>query len=243
MVGSASLGAYTIAFLLTDSIRSKLMNILQKVLFPAYSKLQDDVAEINRYYLGAMRFNTLLVVPVICSFLVFGEELLLYGFGSEWEEAVAPLKVLSIAALIASIGGTNSSVLKAIGKPNLVFKIRLGVSVGLFVPALLIGIHFFGLIGAAWAVVVNKTAARIWYHYYLRRDVGTTEWQVLKALSPALLGLAVMAVIGLALRSLMNPDTLFTALVATSLSGLIYLAVVTPLVWSELTALRRRMRS
>lgn len=243
MVGSASLGAYTLAFLLTDSIRSKLMSILEKVLFPAYSKLQDNRDEINRYYLGAMRFNTLLVAPVICAFLVFGEELLLYGFGSEWEEAVAPLKILSFAALIASIGGTNSSVLKAIGKPNLVFRVRLGVSVGMFIPALLIGIHFFGLIGAAWAVVFNKTAARIWYHIHLRRDMGTTEIQVLRALSPAVIGLTVMTVTGLSLKFLIEPYTLFEALIATTASVVIYIAAVTPLVWTEITTLRQRMRS
>ncbi len=243
LVGAASLGAYTIAFLLTDAIRSKLMAVMSRVLYPAYSRIQHDLEKLNQYYLGSIRVNTLMVGPILCSLFIYGEELLLYGFGDEWSEAVAPLQLLSVAAFIQTIGGTNSHALKAVDRPELAFKVRMVESMCVMIPALLIGVHYYGLVGAGAAVVLSKTFSRLAYHYYLRKIVGTTELGVLRAVGPSFVALGAMSAVLVGLRHFWPIDSLVQTVGFVIAAGMVYLAVGVPLVRDDIKQLWAETRT
>ena len=243
LVGAASLGAYTIAFLLTDAIRSKLMAVMSRVLFPAYSRIQHDLEKLNQYYLGSIRVNTLMVAPILCSLFIYGEELLLYGFGEEWSEAVAPLQLLAVAAFIHTIGGTNSHALKAVDRPELAFKVRMVESMCVMIPALVVGVHYYGLVGAGAAVILSKTFSRLAYHYYLRKIVGTTELGIVRAIAPSLVALMAMSTTLVGLRYLWPVDSLVQTLGFIVLAGIAYLAVGLPLVRDDIEQLWAETRT
>ena len=240
MLGASALGAYSLAFLITDSIRGKLMSVMGTVLFPAYSKLQNDLVKLNEYYIASVRFNTLVVIPVICASMVYPEQIILYGFGEEWLEAVAPLRLLALAALIHTIAGTNSQALKAVNRPDIGFKIKGVVSVGFFLPTLIIATYFYGLIGAAWAVIGAKTLERIAFHVALRRVIGTREWDILKALIPSVIAGSSMTIVLYILQWQWPIESLWQLLFFLILGGLVYLAAALPLVWRELMSLRSK---
>lgn len=242
MVGAASLGAYTIAFLLTDAIRSKLMTALSRVLFSAYSRIQTDIGKVNRYYLGSIRFSVLLVAPILCAFFFYGEELLIYGFGDEWHAAVEPLRLLAVAALIHTVGGTNSTALKAVDKPELSFKVRMFESMCVMIPGLLIGVHYFGLVGAGAAVIASKIASRLAFHYFMRKIIGTTEIQVLRAIGPGMVAVVFMGVALVILRHLWTIDSLLQTVSFIMLGGIVYTCVALPMIFGDIRELWRRTR-
>ncbi len=243
LVGAASLGAYAIAFLLTDAIRAKLMAVLRKVLYPTYSRLQDDLERLNRYYLGSIRVNTLLVAPILCALFVYSEPLLIYGFGEEWHEGVAPLKLLAVAAFIHVIGGTNSDALKAVDRPDLAFKVKMCVSMGVMVPGLLVGVHYWGLVGAGAAVIASKTVSRLAFHWFLRTTIGTTEAQVLRAVGPTLIATSCMGVTLAVLQAQWSLESLVQTMGFVIAGGMVYLAVALPLVWGEIQEMRQLVKT
>ncbi len=242
LVGATTLGAYTIAFLLTEAIRSKLMAVLSRVLFPAYSRLQGDLPALNRYYLGSIRLQTLVVAPILCALLICSEPILLYAFGEEWLPASRALQLLAIAALIHTIGGTNSSALKAIDRPDLSFKVRLFETFVVMIPALLLLVPAYGIEGAGLAVIAAKTTSRLAYHWQMRTHIGTTEPQVFKAILPALSSTLVMALSLIWLMHQFPPQSLLQTLLIICLGGILYLLAALPQVYREGIQIWHRLR-
>ena len=240
LVGAATLGAYTIAFLLTDALRSKLMAVLGRVLFPAYSRLQGDLPALNRTYLASIRIQTLVVAPILCALFICSDPILLYAFGEEWLPGSAALQLLAIAALIHTIGGTNSAALKAVDRPDLSFKVRLFETFAVMIPALLLLVPSHGLVGAGLAVIAAKLTSRLAYHWQMRIHIGTTEAQVLKAILPALSSVVAMGLALWALTDRFPPTSLIHTLALITLSTLVYCLVALPQVHRECIELWER---
>lgn len=242
IVGAAQLGLYTLAYMLTDTIRTQIMAALTQVLFPIYSQVQDDRPQVNRFYLAAIRFNCFFVFPLVAFYLVFPALFILQVFGNEWIGAEVPLFFLALAAMIHTIGGTSDSVLKAIGYPQLQFRIQSTKLVLFTLPAMIVGTLYWGLMGATIAVVLDKTIERIWYQRYMSRFVGTGELEILRALLPALLGFTSMVLILLFFREFHPPSTLLGLIAIALLGGLGYLLVTLPLLWKDGRALYSQLK-
>lgn len=218
LLGAEALGAYTLAFMLIDVLRTKVINIMDRVLYPAYSRLQDDPARLKRYYLTSIRYSALAVFPVMVVLALLGGPLLPMALGEKWSEAALPLRILAVSAMIFCLGGTSASVLRSIGKPGLHFRIFVTKTVVITVPALVAGIHLGGIDGAAIAVVVHMAAGRIIFQQYLNRLIGVREGEILRAVGPAMAGGLVITGIVHAQRLLFGPPG--------SLPGYITLATV-----------------
>lgn len=242
IVGATQLGLYTLAFMLTETIRDQITSALSQVLFPVYSKVQDDREQVNRFYLSAIKFNALLVFPLVSFFLVYPQEFVVLLFGEQWSHASAPLFYMAIASMIFTIGGTSRSLLRAIGYPQIQFRIQSIKIIFVTLPAITAGTYFFGLVGATWAVILDKAVERIWYQYYMRHYVGTTELQIAGAVAVPMVGFLVMTAFLEGLRYFYIPQNLGPLLGVGCVGGLLYLAVTLPLLFEELKGLIQTIR-
>ena len=238
IAGASQLGAYSLAFLITDSIRSKLMSVLNKVLFPAYSKLQDDLVQLNKYYVSSVRFSTLAVTPIVCAAIIYSEPIIIQGFGDDWKQAIEPLQLLAVAAMIHTVAGTNAQALKAVGRPDLTFKIKAFTIGVVFVPALLIATPHYGIVGAGWAVVITKLTERIVFHYFLRQILGTTEREMARAILPSVVAGLVMATSLFLLQAQWSIESILQLIGFLLVGGMSYLVVAIPWVLDELLKLK-----
>lgn len=186
-LGAQALGHYSLAFIMTDIIRSQLMSVLNKVMFPVYSRLQDSTERIQTYYLTVIRYNTIAITPIMLIFFFLASPLVHLILGEGWEATIFPLKALSIACVIHTIGGTSDSVIKGSGRSDLLFKLYVMKLLLISLPAFSIGTYFFGLPGAATAMIVHKLGGRIMHHYTLQRLFAIYERDILKAITPAFL--------------------------------------------------------
>ena len=57
MLGASQLGIYSLAYNLTYVIRGQIMNVVNKVFYPVYSKIQDDLLTIKRYYFKVIKYK------------------------------------------------------------------------------------------------------------------------------------------------------------------------------------------
>ncbi|MEQ9441030.1 MAG: lipopolysaccharide biosynthesis protein [Cyclobacteriaceae bacterium] len=171
LIGSAALGIYTLAFILTDTFRKQIMGILNKVLFPAYSSIQHNAQAVRQYYLNVIRVNGIILFPVMTAFMVLAEPIILLGFGEEWRETIFPLRMLSIGVIIHAISGTSSTVMKSMGKAKLVTKLNILITVCVSVPAIAIGAYTYGINGVAVGVVVFKLIGYFIYQRYIHQVI------------------------------------------------------------------------
>ncbi|GGF51607.1 lipopolysaccharide biosynthesis protein [Echinicola rosea] len=185
LLDSQLLGVYTFAFVLTDTFRSKLMSVINKVMYPVYGKMQSSEKSLKKYYLTTVNYNSIIIFPIMLFMIVLGEQFILDIFGEKWEESVAPLSILAFAVMIHMMVNSNTSLIRGMGKPRLELTLQIIKSL-IFIPTLFFGIHFYGILGAAWAVVVNKIIAVIIAQYTFNKllmiKISTGEfWNVVKS--------------------------------------------------------------
>lgn len=228
LLGAELLGVYTIAFMLTDMLRGRIFSVLNKVLFPVFSKMQHDLKLIHDYYLETIKYNAIICFPIYTIFIIQADLIILVGFGDSWIGAINPLRILSIASLVFILVGTPHEVMKAIGKPDISFKISLYNTIFIVFPSLILGIIFLGINGAALGVLLYTITSRLAYQFYMWRMVNIEIKEVFKAIIPALCGSTSIFILSIIIRQFyFKYDFLFLSALILILS-VGYLVVLTP---------------
>lgn len=179
LLSAQALGAYTFAFIITDTFRSKLMSVMNTVLYPLYSKMQNNFDALKKYYLKAVEYNSIVVFPIMLFFIMFAESIILPFFGSKWEEALDPLKILSLAVMVHMMVNSNTALIRGMGKPGLEMKLQVFKAL-IFIPSIYLGVTNFGVMGAAWAILSNKVIAvviaQFTFKFLLELKISTFEF-------------------------------------------------------------------
>lgn len=185
------LGIYTLAYTLSETLRSQLYFVFNRVFFPVYSKIQDDKAQIKHYYLKIMRLTALVTFPLSILFIGLADDIILISFGEKWIAAAEPLRILSVASIIFAISGTPAEVLKSIGKPSISFNVNF-ITLLVAVPLMYFGLKYYGLTGVGYAVCINYTLSRLVYHHFMKKYIGVTDADVYQALKGPFIAAASM---------------------------------------------------
>ncbi len=188
MLGASFLGAYTLAFSLTENLRQMLSSVLNKVMYPVFGKNQDDKLKLKGYFLKIINLNALAIYPIMAFFLLFAKEIVLTLFGDKWEMTIVPLQILSIAMMIHLLVNSFTSIIRGLGKPKLEMKIIIGLNIFILLPGLYFGIKYFGLVGATCAVVTHKIGLVISAVIILNKEIDLGFAEIFKAVrNPILL--------------------------------------------------------
>jgi len=225
MLGSELLGFYSFAYTLTDVFRQHLMSVLNKVMFPVYGQLQEDIRAVKRNYLRVVKYNTLLITPIMLLLIYFAGEVIPLFFGEKWLPAVVPVQAMAAASIIHAVGGTSDSVLKGLGRFKLNFRITAFRIFLVIFPVFFVCVYFWGILGAAAAVVVRKLFTRFIYQYHLRKVINVSEMELLRSVKSAFIGAFVTIPVYL-LFELAGTASVWVLAAAGAAIGSTYLAAV-----------------
>jgi O-antigen/teichoic acid export membrane protein len=160
LLGAADVGFYNIAWRLSNLPATGIGYIVGRVMFPAYSTLQQDKAAFQHVFLTNVRRIALVSLPVGVGILLTAHPIVVGIFGRRWEPAVVPLQILAVFGVVRAFAGTTAPVLQAAGRPQLIVFLNLwqlaALCVGLFslTPP-------FGIKGAAAAVTLAAIAVLV----------------------------------------------------------------------------------
>jgi O-antigen/teichoic acid export membrane protein len=152
-VGAYGLGIYNVAFEIAALPSSELIAPINRAVFPAYSRLSDDLPELRRKFLTVFSVIALIAFPVATGLACVATPAVLVLLGNKWGEAIPLLRILTIAGLIGALQSNLHLVIVALGKPKantLVSTGTLIVSLPIFIAASL----RYGAVGAAWAFLI-----------------------------------------------------------------------------------------
>lgn len=153
ILGMEALGFYVLAYTLANLPTTHLSKILSKVLFPAYSQLQDNIPALSEAFCRAVQVVSLVTVPIAFLFMVLSEELITILYGERWRPASAVLAILSVFGTLRAISSLSGYLYNAIGRPNIPFQFNLAKLVIIAIAIVPATIQF-GIVGAAAAVTV-----------------------------------------------------------------------------------------
>lgn len=222
LIGGAALGAYTLAFILTSTFMKQVVKIINKVLYPAYSAIQDSAEKIGHYYLRLAKLNNLLMAPVMLIFIVLGDAVIYVGFGEEWVEAIFPLRVLALAVIISSIGGSSSIVMRSMGRPDLSMKLNMLCTSFSTVPAVIIGSTLYGIRGAAIGILADRVIRFVLYQQQVKKLTGVTILDLVKQVAGTLFMCLLIGVLIFYLKTTFSPPHKVALIMGGTIAVLLY---------------------
>lgn len=131
----------------------EIINIVSRVMFPAYSRIQHDKVRIKRWIEKSVRFMAILYFPAIAGLLVTASPILQYLYADKsdkWLPALPTLLFFLGGAFPIIITTTYTNALYALGRPKVVLLLMALYTIltwGLGAPL----IYKFGFVGIAVA--------------------------------------------------------------------------------------------
>lgn len=201
LLGRAALGGYSIAWTLANIPVERISALVGRVTPALFSRVQDDVAAMRRYFLGLTEGLALVTFPIAFGLALVARELILVVLGAHWRDAINPLRVLSVYGAVRSVTTLLPTVLIARGRSA--DNARFAIIAACVLPPLIFLGARWGTVGVALAWVVGYPLAVV--PFYLRSTLKLLEARLadfLATLRPALVATAAMASAVLAMQAL-----------------------------------------
>lgn len=245
VLGTESLGFYTMAYSLSAVIALSIIPILRQVMFAFYAKIQESDAALQKFFLMTIEMSALIIIPASVGIFFLSEQITLFMIGEKWRLIIIPLQILSIAAIFRTLGGMAGVLFNAVGKPHINKKIGIFQLVALlaFVYPLTL---FYGIIGTSIAVLIALGSTLFFVLYYASKIIKLQPFDVLFKLRTPIFCSAFM-ISSLATFTYFYPiKNLFTLFLFIFIGTLIYCSSIYFLnrpVWIQYTILARRILS
>jgi O-antigen/teichoic acid export membrane protein len=166
-LGVTALALYQMASRIPDSSIMVLIWVAASALFPAFSKLHAEGADIQRAYLVATRCMAAMTLPACLGLAFLARPVILVFFGPHWAAAAPILSILSIYVGFRGLDEVGN-VLKATGRVHTLVWLTVAKAIAL-VPAIIISARIsapavaaaLAIVYGAGTLVTTVIAARI----------------------------------------------------------------------------------
>jgi O-antigen/teichoic acid export membrane protein len=243
-LGSAALGAYSVAFSLMFLPAARVIFPITMTLFPAFSRWQDDHKQIAEVWLRVLRVIGAVLIPAMIGFIVVAPDFVDVILGNKWRPAVPVLQWLAVVALAQGMALVGQRVLAAVDKTKIVFRFAVLNTIAL-IGAFALGLQW-GIVGVSICYAAVSVPLQIFYLGLTARAVSMSILEVARTLLGVMAASAVMVASCLALRSfLVSVHAVPVARLAavTALGILVYggmCLMVVPELLAEIRTIRTR---
>ena len=191
-LGPEALGIFVVSLQLALLPLSKVMPVINPIIFPAFSKFQGQRATIAHYMEKSVGIAALALLPPMVGLACVAEECVPAGIGEKWSPAVLPLALLSLSVPFRGLTSFIRQVLGAVGQPGLAVKSTVATWVLLFV-LIVMGVNH-GIMALVIAVLIAETTTTLVTIHLSTQAIDTSFSRIAFALRPAIVCSAVMAI-------------------------------------------------
>lgn len=215
--GKSDLGYYGRASALVQMPVNSLGIIFNRTFFSVFAALQNDQHALSRSYIRAVKMLTMVLMPILLLTAILSEEIVLFLFDTEWIGMNDLVKILAIAAVMASYNSFNDSVIVSQGRTDLLLRVNVVEKVILII-GVVIGVSY-GLAGIAYAKVISTAIMFIPKLVILSRISGISVFTWFSSHIKLFIGLAACCVIAFLLKDV--SDNLFLALTISTAAAIV----------------------
>jgi O-antigen/teichoic acid export membrane protein len=169
-LGAVPLGFYSRAYEFARYPRRAVANPITRVFFPVYAKLQHDRIGLSKAFYRASSLMIRVGFPLSLVFVLVAPEFTQIFIGVKWLPMVPVFRFMILYALLDPIILTSGHLLTAIGRPQILTRIKIFQLI-VFIPAIIILSHNFGVEGVAIAVDLMAIIGLILMFIRIRRFV------------------------------------------------------------------------
>jgi len=193
MLGTVALGHYQMAYRISQMPATEVGDLISRIMFPAWSKMQEDVDRLRAAYLRTVQVSTLVTLPLAGGVLVLADAFTRVVLTEKWLEIVPALQVLAVLGALKTIGAF-APLFQALGRPRfvtIVSAVRLAAIAALIYPLT----QTMGIVGTGWAVLIGTAVTIPWSLTEAMKAVRGSLMQFVEAVWIAIAATGVMMAI------------------------------------------------
>lgn len=223
-LGPVLLGIFVVAMQFSTLPLSKVMPVINPIIFPAFSKFQGQPLAIRNYYEKSIGVAALVLLPTMVGTACIAEEFVLTILGQKWEQVAVPLAMLSLVMPFRGATFFTRQVMAGIGRADIALKSTIVMWVT-FLVMTLIGSRF-GILGLVLAVVATEPLVMLATILMGKRAIGISIVGIATSLRPAITSSGTMAIFVLGAKFLLMGEADFIKLIIEISIGIVIYAFV-----------------
>jgi O-antigen/teichoic acid export membrane protein len=195
LVGTTPLAVYQMGSRIADIGTKSISSSLGTVAFSSLSRLQGDPSRMTRALVEGVGLVAFFALPSAAFISAAGKDLIAVLLGDKWMEVSTVLALLVWSSSLRAVASTAGWAFKAAGRPSLDQQLSL-LRAGVLLLAIWPLIKLFGMVGAAWAMVLSSVALIPMFVAGLNKLVSGLGFKAVKGtLMPALVACLVYLVV------------------------------------------------
>ncbi len=168
----SNVGNYTQAKTLRDITSEGISSVVGQVLYPDFSRYQNDNNTIADKLNKSMYLLSYIVFPLMLFMCVVADKLIPLIYGDQWYEAINYFRILCVGGIPLCLQRVNASVIQAKGRSRLFFICNV-VKLVVYVPLLILGGIYGGMNVFLWVMVIYSTLAYLVFAFIATRSINT----------------------------------------------------------------------
>jgi PST family polysaccharide transporter len=157
-LGSEPLGLYTVAYKLMLYPVQNITWVINKVMFPAFASIQNDIKRVSTNYLKSLGYIALLSFPAMALVFFIAPELIDVVYGPKWYPVIYLVQIFALTGALQSISSTIGVIYQSQGRADIQFKYSLFFTLPSVALSIWIGLPF-GINGVATSYTVRTVIA------------------------------------------------------------------------------------
>nr|WP_199156603.1 lipopolysaccharide biosynthesis protein [Pedobacter sp. ASV2] len=197
---------------------------LNRVIFPIFSKIQDNIPKLKEAYKKVMMLVLFIIAPIIVLMGVLADPLVRFLFTDKWLKMVPIFQIICLSGILYPIHLYNLIILQVKGRSDLFLRLEIFKKI-LVVIALPISMYF-GFYTLLWGQLICSFLALFINTYYAGKMLKYTMFSQLKDLLPIFLFTIVMGILVFFLDNiLLNKSYFLRLIVCSSIGGACYVSL------------------
>lgn len=173
----AELAFYNRGQTLPQLVDTNVAGTIDSVLFPAYSKLQDDKVALLSAMRRAVKTSCYILMPLLALMAAISEPLVSLLLTDKWLPCVPIMQILCFSFMFSPVETENLQSIKAVGRSDIVLKLEIAkrtIGVFILICAIPFGLNAIAvsmLIGNIIAAILNASSNKRLNGYLLKSQL------------------------------------------------------------------------
>ncbi len=176
-LGVEILGIYTLAYKLITYPITSINPIINRVSYPVFSKLQNNIKMLQKAFLEAIKITSFISFPILIGLAVTAPLAVPVLFGEKWKASVLIVQILAFLGILKVAGNSGGSVILAKGRADIAF--WWNVSIAITNTIAFYFAVFYGVYALSW---VNLVLNIIYFFIYQSILVYIVELKLINVL-------------------------------------------------------------
>jgi len=190
-LGGSALGLFTMAEALAEVPHKLSSAVIHQLSLPIFSKLQNEDAELRKYFLKITKYVALATVPAQIGMALVAHDLVVLLLTAEWAPMVTLFQIFCVGNLFHVLSLPPYPLLTARGRAKTL--LRLNVAAAVVTAAAIVLAAQINVLAVAIAWLIAFVTFKIALLFLALREMGITGRSYIRNISASLVGTLVMS--------------------------------------------------